>query len=921
MTAPAWTRKMIVEALEEAQHRARKRRLEFLRYRDDPVKFGEDMFGDRYTEDVKALMRSVAENPITVARSANAVGKTHCAGRIAVWFYLTFPDSQVYATAAPPLENLKNLLWGEILSVYHQRPDLFAADRINTLQLARSPRSFITGVAIPTTGTPEERQSKFCADADDLFELHDGSLARYGDLIGRKDVSVISVNDRLEREWEKAEFFDNGVKQVYEITLEDGEVIRRTENHPLYAGWDIRPDHDTHNRSHGRGRFRVCQEGWVEVRNLKKGYAVLGAEQTDFNFGNQRMDESRLKFLAYMIGDGCFIDKSPHSRRLQFTQERNAQLEEFLGLLDAMGVRYNISDCDNHNWVCVSTTDEGLSAFVEELGLRGCRSENKFIPQMVFTLEKEQVALFLSRLFSTDGHACMCKVHKYNKAEIGYCSKSKQLVFDIQRLLRRFGILCRVKSRIVTWNFNDEQRSDRYWVLSIGHAVDVIRFVEQIGIYGKEEGVAQCRQYAVTRQWSYAGWRFKASGYRWRKIVSIVPVGERPTVGVYVPKNHTYLTSLVEHNSGKHAPNLLFIVDEGDAVPAEVYKGIEGCMSGGNARLLIMFNPKATRGPVYELERMSRAKVVHLSALRHPNVITGQELIPGAVTRETVVRRINEWTRPLVEGETPGELERFEVPDFLVGAVAHSLSGVPYPPLPAGSRVIEEAGFYYMVLGEYPAQGANQLISQDWIDQARSRYDAYVAVHGERPPEGVSPRMGLDVSEYGPDWNVPTLRYGSFVARVPRIWQGVDPTATAEKAAQICERYGVSVVIVDATGVGSGVAPGIAKLRKGTRCISAKFASRPGNWLRTEQGEFYDLRTQLWWAMREWLRTDPNAMLPPEPQLLQELAVPTYEVQGNFVRLMDKDTMREYLKRSPNFADSLALTFLPSDRARVVRLG
>ena len=33
--------------------------------------------------------------------------------------------------------------------------------------------------------------------------------------------------------------------------------------------------------------------------------------------------------------------------------------------------------------------------------------------------------------------------------------------------------------------------------------------------------------------------------------------------------------------SGKHSPVLIFIVDEGDAVPEEVYKGIEGCMSGG----------------------------------------------------------------------------------------------------------------------------------------------------------------------------------------------------------------------------------------------------------------------------------------------------------------------------------------------------
>lgn len=534
MAVQTWIDKMMREAYEEAKKRAQKGRVEFARYRSNPVGFGEEVFGDKYTPDVKDLMQSVAKNTITVARSANAIGKSHSAARLALWFYLCYPDSQVYITAAPPLENLKNILWGEVVNVKNTHPDLFVQERMNTLQISRSSRSFVTGVAIPTTGTPEERQAKF---------------------------------------------------------------------------------------------------------------------------------------------------------------------------------------------------------------------------------------------------------------------------------------------------------------------------------------------------------------------------------------------------SGKHAANLFFIVDEGDAVPEEVYKGIEGCMSGGNAHLLVMFNPKAQRGPVYDMEKTGRAKVVHLSALRHPNVITGQDIIPGAVTRETVVRRINEWTRPMVEGEVPGEIERFEVPDFLVGVTAHSLSGDPYPPLPAGTRIIQEPGFYYMVLGIYPAQGANQLISQDWIDKARSRWDAYVAVNGERPPQNVNPRLGLDVAEFGPDWNVPMLRYGSYVARIPRIWQGVDPTVTSEKGVELCDRYNVDIVLVDATGVGSGVAPAMAKAKRGLRAISVKVAGKPGNFLRIEQGEFYTLRDQLWWAVREWLRTDAQAMLPPEPLLVQELLVPTYDVVGKTVRVMDKQTMREYLKRSPNYADALALTFTPANQARVIKLG
>ena len=89
----------------------------FGQYQDDPVGFGEQVLGETYTDEVKAMMESVRDNPITVAKSSNATGNTHVASRVAAWWYKSFPDSQVYTAAAPPESNLKKLLWGEIGSV------------------------------------------------------------------------------------------------------------------------------------------------------------------------------------------------------------------------------------------------------------------------------------------------------------------------------------------------------------------------------------------------------------------------------------------------------------------------------------------------------------------------------------------------------------------------------------------------------------------------------------------------------------------------------------------------------------------------------------------------------------------------------------------------------------------------------------
>lgn len=357
--------------------------------------------------------------------------------------------------------------------------------------------------------------------------------------------------------------------------------------------------------------------------------------------------------------------------------------------------------------------------------------------------------------------------------------------------------------------------------------------------------------------------------------------------------------------SGKHAPYLLFVIDEADAVPDEVFRGIESCMSGGHARLLCMFNPRHESGEVYRMERDGRANVVHLSAFNHPNVIEGRDAIPGAVTRETTVRRLNEWCRPLAEGERP-DSESFMLPGFLVGATAKSQSGKTYPPLQVGHYRIMQPAFSYMVLGQYPAQAENQLISREWVSRARARWDSYVQEHGEVPPIGTAALMGLDVAEFGIDANAGCFRYGGFVERLIS-WGGVDTVTTGDRAALEYKARETLRCNVDATGVGAGVAPHMQ--REECTAVGVKVASRPTT--KTELGEFYQLRDQLYWSCREWLRTDPGAMLPPDEQLIEELVVPTYEIRNGKIRVMDRDTMRELLKRSPDRASALILTFSP----------
>jgi len=372
--------------------------------------------------------------------------------------------------------------------------------------------------------------------------------------------------------------------------------------------------------------------------------------------------------------------------------------------------------------------------------------------------------------------------------------------------------------------------------------------------------------------------------------------------GVTIPMSGTPAEREARFN-GKHAPYLLFIIDEGDAVPVEVYHGIEACMSGGFVRLLILFNPRDESGPVYKMEKDGIANVVTLKAFNHPNVVTGKDIIPGAVTRNITARRISEWSRKLHSDEKRGA-DCFELPKFLEGYEPIDRNNKKLPPLLPGWYKVIEPTLSYMVLAEYPSQSETQLISKEWIDNARSRWDLYVMQHGEVPPQNVNPRLGGDVAEFGVDKNVCALRYGGWVPRM-QSWKGVDVLVTGDRFLDIIKQVNPDAIQIDATGVGSGVAPHIS--RGGYYAEAVKVASSPT--YKTELGEFNSMRDQLAWSCREWLRTNSSAMLPPNEELIEEMRAVKYDVKNGKIKITAKDDLKKVLRRSPDWFDALCLTF------------
>jgi len=128
-----------------------------------------------------------------------------------------------------------------------------------------------------------------------------------------------------------------------------------------------------------------------------------------------------------------------------------------------------------------------VARLLESVGLRFTRADNKAVPDCIFRLPKDQLALFLKILFSCDGSVY---VTKSGTAALSYSTISERLAQDIQHLLLRFGFVAKLRTKRHTVN---GKPYTAYELQMLGVA-EVKRFLSEIGIWGRAEAQAKIEQ-------------------------------------------------------------------------------------------------------------------------------------------------------------------------------------------------------------------------------------------------------------------------------------------------------------------------------------------------------------------------------------------------------------------------------------------
>ncbi len=307
-----------------------------------------------------------------------------------------------------------------------------------------------------------------CLPASAKITLHDGSRKSIKELEGSDKAIQSLQEDYTIDQAEHTEFYERTVQKTLKLTLKTGRTLELTPNHPL-----------------------LTINGWEPADNLDEGGRIATARELDA-FGEQSLPERQVKLLAYLIAEG-HLD----NRKILFTNTDEQLREDFKQSVESFDedlrfekegsntvairatqpVNREITHRDDTGQIKSSRKRSGgntLKTFLESIGLYGKQAHQKTIPDRIFTAPKHQVAMFLNRLFSSDG-----SIYRHgNHWRISYTSASEELVDQVQHLLIRFGIISTKRTKETSHN-------DAYQLTIQGSfAYD---FLQRIGFYGDKE--------------------------------------------------------------------------------------------------------------------------------------------------------------------------------------------------------------------------------------------------------------------------------------------------------------------------------------------------------------------------------------------------------------------------------------------------
>lgn len=383
---------------------------------------------------------------------------------------------------------------------------------------------------------------------DTLVTMADGST---------KPIKEVRVGDKVisgaGRITTVIEVHDRGVVDVLRIKTRSGREIVAEPTHQFLTqdGWkqagDLRP---------------YAKQNWQRPRG---DFMQVGA---NFEIApTNRLTKAEARFLGYMVGDGgC-------TKGVGFTNACPETIVAFTKCAEAIGahvrhihtIQYSVTgpvvndsksayNCAHSTsavycrGLCKSCYERHLRLgtldqfarnraanpaldLLKRVGLFGCKSGDKFVPEDLFSCSPEIIAEFLAAYFECDGTHSARNAAGKAAANSSFTSISKRLLDGVQVLLARLGIASHVYEKHGKYNGRDHSS----WSCCI---TDDVRFFKLLPIVGYKSAPSDRKpKPAVDKRIRDA-------------VVSVEPAGQARCLCITVEHDSSFLANgFITHNS------------------------------------------------------------------------------------------------------------------------------------------------------------------------------------------------------------------------------------------------------------------------------------------------------------------------------------------------------------------------------------
>lgn len=220
-----------------------------------------------------------------------------------------------------------------------------------------------------------------------------------------------------------------------------------------------------------------------------------------------------------------------------------------------------------------------------------------------------------------------------------------------------------------------------------------------------------------------------------------------------------------------------------------------------------------------------------------------------------------------------------------------------------------------MLNGDFNAgieDDAMQVIPTAWVDAAMARWK-----EPERKPPMSS--LGVDVARGGRDNTLIARRHDMWFDTAIVLPGTATPDGPTVAGQVIAARRDNAPIHIDVIGVGAS--PYDFLNEAGQQVMGVNVAEGARGVDKSGRLRFFNLRSELWWRMREALDPEANngIALPPDKQLAADLCAPVWELRGATIKVESRDEIVKRIGRSPDWASAYILALIDTPKIADLR--